>query len=164
MKKIFLLLFVFTLLGCEKDDICADETTPLLVIEFYDDSNPINKKNVTSLKVTEAGRTDSLSTFSGVSTIKIPLKNMLDMTKYSFILNSTSITGADNEDFLQFNYTRQEVYVSRACGYKTIYQLNAADGVILTDAETPDELWMKSINIQTNTIETGNEVHIKIYF
>jgi hypothetical protein len=35
MKKIFLSLFVFSLLGCEKDDICSDETTPRLIIEFF---------------------------------------------------------------------------------------------------------------------------------
>ena len=77
------------------------------------------------------------------------------------ILNSTS---SPNEDFLVFNYTTETVYVSRACGYKTIYKLNDLDGVILTDTTTPDGLWMQNPTIQTNTITTENEIHIKVYF
>jgi len=49
MKKIFLLLFVFSLLGCEKDDICESTTptTPRLVIEFYDfNASTATLKNV----------------------------------------------------------------------------------------------------------------------
>jgi hypothetical protein len=79
-------------------------------------------------------------------------------------LNSASSTGA-NEDFLQFNYTRQNVFVSRACGYKTIFELNATpNGVIKTDSTTPDGFWIQDINIVTTNIETENETHIKIYF
>lgn len=167
MKKILvLLLLTLSFSGCEKDDICVDETTPQLVLEFYDDANPVNTKNVTNLKVKGDGAVNDLDlgTFNGVSKIYLPLKNTEDMTRYSLILNSTSITGTNNEDFLQFDYTRQNVFVSRACGYKTIYELNSPNGLTHTDAATPDQLWIKNINIQTNNIETENEVHIKIYF
>ncbi len=166
MKRIFaLLLIAISFSGCEKDDICVDDTTPRLFIEFYDDANPANKKNVTNLEVTEAGRADSLKIFTGVSVIQLPLKTTADMTKYSLVLNSTStIPGLPNEDFIQLNYIRENVFVSRACGFKTIFKLNAADGFINTDAETPDQPWILSANIQTTNIETENEVHIKIYF
>ena len=150
--------------GCEKDDICVDDTTPRLIIEFFDDASPANLKNVTNLKVTGVGETDALKVFTGVSKIELPLKNIDDTTQYILILNSTSTTGANNEDFLQFDYTRQNVYVSRACGYKTIYELNSPNGVTLTDAATPDQLWIRNISIQTTNIESENEVHIKIYF
>ncbi|MFN7674395.1 DUF6452 family protein, partial [Flavobacterium sp.] len=62
------------------------------------------------------------------------------------------------------NYTRQNVYVSRACGYKTIFILNSPNGLIQTDTATPDLLWMQNINIQTTNINTENEVHIKVFF
>ena len=53
MKKIVLLLLLtITFSGCEKDDVCTDETTPRLILEFYDISNPSNFKNVLNLKVT----------------------------------------------------------------------------------------------------------------
>jgi hypothetical protein len=171
MKRILaLLLITIFFSSCEKDDICAEETTPRLVLEFYDVTNPTVKKNVTSLKVTGYKTdnttllTDSLGTFSGVSKIELPLQITEDVTKYSLILNSNSTSVAPNTDILQFNYTRQNVYVSRACGYKTIFTLNSPNGLIQTDAATPDLLWMQFINLQTTNITTENETHIKILF
>lgn len=162
MKKILaLLLIVVSLSGCEKDDICTEETTPRLVLEFYDISNPANLKNVTNLKVRAVGVTTDLGTYNAVSKVALPLRIDGTTTKYSLIFNSTGIT--PNEDFLQFDYTTQNVYVSRACGYKTIFTLNSPNGVTKTDAAVPDTFWIKDINIQTTNIETENETHIKIY-
>lgn len=165
MKKILaLLLLTLSFSGCEKDDICTDETTPRLVLEFYDDANPANTKNVTNLKIKGEGAFGDLDlgTFNGVSKIYLPLKTTENTTKYSLIRNSGSPSA--NEDFFQFNYTREELFVSRACGYKTIFELNTMDGVILTDAVVPDLEWIESYSIQTTNIDTENEVHIKIYF
>lgn len=177
MKKILLLLLiVVSFSGCEKDDICTDETTPRLVLEFYDISNPASLKNVVNLKVKADGAADfivfnsslletnsSRYLFNG-NKLELPLDILNDSTKYSLILNSTSPTGA-NLDSLQFNYSRQNVFVSRACGYKTIFELNPApNGVIKTDAAPADGFWIQDINIQTTNIETENEVHIKILF
>jgi hypothetical protein len=164
MKKIVLLLLLtITFSGCEKDDICAEETTPRLVLEFYDISNPSNLKNVLNLKVTGEGQSE-LGTYNGVNKVELPLDITNDITKYSLILNSASSIGA-NEDSLQFNYIRQNIFVSRACGYKTIFSLNdSPNGVIKTDAATPNGFWIQDINIVTTNIETENETHIKIYF
>lgn len=165
MKHLYLLLLIaFTFSGCEKDDICSDDTTPKLVIEFFDITNPSNPKNVVNLKVKEVGQADTYFTFLSENTISIPLRITATATKYSFILNSADTTNA-NEDFLEFNYTTQNVYVSRACGYKTIFELNNdTSGVIKTDAETPDGLWMQNVVKITNSITTENETHLKIYF
>ena len=164
MKKILFLLFItITFSGCEKDYICIDETTPRLILEFYDISNPSNLKSVVNLLITGEGQT-ALGTFNGVSKIELPIDITEDTTQYSLILNSTSLTGA-NEDSLKFNYTRQNVFVSRACGYKTIFELNAfPTGVIKTDGAIPDGFWIQDINILTTNIETENEIHIKILF
>ncbi len=167
MKKIIvLLLVVIAVSGCEKDDICTEDTTPRLVVDFYDSANPGTLKNVVNLKVKGVGAFGDLDlgTFNTVSTIKLPLNPNATTAKYSLILNSTSTTAAPNEDFLEFNYATQTVFVSRACGYKTTYQLNDTDGVVLTDATIPDLEWIKAYTIQTNTITTENETHIKIYF
>jgi hypothetical protein len=169
MKKIFLLLVLFSLLGCEKDDICDENTptTPRLIIEFYSFSNPTVLKNVVNLKVTADGEIDSLDIFNGVSKIELPLKTVgtsTDLvTKYSFVLNSGAPL-TENTDFFQINYTKQEIYVSRACGYKSIFTLANTTPIIFTDTTTPDGFWIKNINIETSNIETENETHIKIYF
>ena len=178
MKKIIaLLLFILSFSSCEKDDICTDDTTPRLVLEFYDISNPANLRNVVNLKVKAEGAADFIVfntslpetdtnryLFNG-NKLELPLKINETSTKYSLILNSTGTVIAPNEDFLEFNYTPQNIYVSRACGYKTIFELNATpNGVVLTDAATPDTFWIQDINILTTNIEIENETHIKISF
>lgn len=166
MKKIVLFLMASLVFSsCEKDDICDSKTptTPRLILQFYDIAIPTALKNVTNLKVTAEGEIP-LPVFSGVSTIELPLKTTEDMTKYSLVLNSTSTTSTINEDFLQFDYARQTVYVSRACGYKCLFDLNSPNGVTKTDSAIPDEFWIQNIIIQTTAIENENETHIKIYF
>ena len=166
MKNIFLILLVLsvTFSSCEKDDICdaATATTPKLIIEFYDILNPTVLKKVTNLAVKEVGSTAIIG-FVSESKIQLPLKTNEDITKYSLILNSTDVT-IDNEDFLQFNYTRQNIFVSRACGYKTIFTLDPTTPYIKTETSTPDGYWIQNITVATSNITTENETHIKIYF
>ncbi len=169
MKKIFALLVIaFAFSSCEKDDICDANTptTPRLIIDFYDASDPTVLKNVINLKIIGFGMPDDkpLGTFNGVSQIQLPLKTTEELTKYRLILNSTNTNPAIvNEDKLQFDYTHEDKFVSRACGYKTIFKLKTPNGVTKTDADTPDGFWIQEINIETTNIETENETHIKMY-
>jgi hypothetical protein len=166
MKKISLILLVLsvTFSSCEKDDICdaATATTPKLIIDFYDKTNPTVIKSVTNLEVKEVGSTAVLA-FNSVSKIQLPLKTNEDITKYSLILNST-VSATANEDFLQFNYMRQNIFVSRACGYKTIFTLEPTTPYIKTDTSTPNGYWIQNITVTTSNITTENDTHIKIYF
>ena len=160
-----LLFFAICLCSCEKDDICdpATSTTPRLIIQFYDIANPTIPKNVVNLRIQAVDQSIPLATFDGVSIVQLPLKALNTSTKYSLILNSLSTTYS-NQDFLEFNYNVHNVYISRACGFKSIFTLNTNNGVILTDALLPDVLWIKGIAIQTNSINDENTTHIKIYF
>ena len=87
---------------------------------------------------------------------------LLGPTILNFIQNgNNSDTSDDNTDELIFNYGTQEVYISRACGYKMTFQLDAIDGVVAT----PDgSNWIQNIEVMQPNIETENEVHVKIYF
>src|SRR6478672_851923 len=100
MKKIFLTVLgaALSFSSCEKDDLCDPNTgtTPQLVIEFYDNSNPTVLKNVTDLKITGEGGNGVFS-FNGVSKIKLPLKTTADITKYQFVINGSNAT-TKNED------------------------------------------------------------------
>jgi hypothetical protein len=164
MKKIFLLLLVvFSFSSCEKDDICdaSTSTTPRLVIEFYESAAPTPiLKSVTALGVIAPGYTTGMSFNS--SKIMIPLQTNNDTTIFRFIQNgSDNDLTNDNEDILTFNYTRKTVYVSRACGYKMIFNLTNTNINILT----PDsDNWIKNIIIIKPNLETENEVHVQIYF
>jgi len=178
MKKIIslLLLFTFGLSSCEKDDICDANTptTPRLVMTFYDISNPTKTKNVTNLKVIGNGmdqgivfnealaEDDSLRYVTSGSTVSIPLKVNDSTSTFKFINNSLSTT-AINTDVLKFNYTTQNVYVSRACGFKTIFQLRNTLPVVPSDPDG-DTRWMTDISIEKLNIESEDETHIKVYF
>jgi len=177
MKKIiaFLLVFAFGLSSCEKDDICDANTptTPRLIISFYDINNPTVKKRVTRLKVigdgapegiifNETALDDEKYLTSGDS-IGIPLKTDADTVTYKFILNfgNTNVSLV-NTDEIKFNYTRQNVYVSRACGFKTIFRLDSQTPFVRTDPTT-DGFWMQQIDPINTNIEFEDETHIKVY-
>lgn len=167
MKKIiflFICSLTLTFSSCEKDDICeaTTATTPKLIIEFYDNLNPTVKKNVTNLAVKEINTTSSIP-FTGVSKIQIPLKTNQDITKFSFILNSTD-TNIDNEDFIEFDYSRLTIFVSRACGFKTNFNLDSTTPFIKTETSIPDGYWIKNVVISNFNVTTEKDTHVKIYF
>ncbi|MFK7782592.1 DUF6452 family protein [Psychroserpens sp.] len=127
-----------TLNTCERDDICPEDvpTTPRLIIEFYDITNQDLLKEVSDLRIQGIGNAIPLPGFLGssaVTKVELPLKTDQNSTQYSFrkdyaiddngTPNDTSddmVTG--NEDIVTINYVTEDVYVSRACGFKTIYK------------------------------------------
>jgi len=178
MKKILylLLLFTFGLSGCEKDDICDANTptTPRLVITFYSIAAPFGKNPVTRLKVIGENQPEGIVFNKNINdesrylvssdSISIPLKTDEDSATFTFILNSgSSNTALINTDQIRFNYTRQNIYVSRACGFKTIYKLDTQTPFVRTDSGN-DGLWMQDIQIQNPNVEFENETHVKVYF
>ncbi|WP_353170597.1 DUF6452 family protein [Flavobacterium sp.] len=164
MRKIILILLAsFFFSSCEKDDICDANTptTPKVVIEFYDVANPTTLKNVTNLGVIAPGFTNVLK-FTAISKIKVPLKTFQDTSILNFIKNgSVDPTTDDNLDEITFNYSRKTVYVSRACGYKTLFTLNTTNPITVT----PDSNnWIQNVIVSQPNIENEDETHIKIYF
>ncbi|MEW5675884.1 DUF6452 family protein [Flavobacterium enshiense] len=166
MRKLKIVALSFLLANsfwsCEKDDICAEgtPTTPNVVIEFYDAANPENLKTVSNLGVVASGFTTGIS-YNGISKIKIPLKVNEDVTTLQFIQNgSDSDNTNDNSDVLTFNYVRSDVFISRACGYKTVFQLNDNSPELINDSN----MWIQSRTITQSNIQNENETHIKIYF
>ena len=180
MKKGILLLVVFVSVffsSCEKDDICDANTatTPRLVLSFYDINNPSVVKTVTKLKVIGEGMTEGivfsptatgdLKYVTSGSTISIPLKVDQDVTTYNLVFNSGNTNPAlIFTDKIQINYTRTNVFVSRACGYKTIFTLKPTNPVIHTAVPTTTDKWMQYISVEKSNIENENETHIKLFF
>jgi hypothetical protein len=179
MKKIvsLLLLVLFSSSSCEKDDICdaSTPTTPRLVIEFYNITTPSVLKNVTNLKVIGEGAsegiifnttaTDDSKYLTNGSKISIPLKTNAKTTTFSFILNfgnaKPTLVDTDN---VTFNYTTKDVFVSRACGFKTLFTLDPTNTIVHTAVPATKAEWMQAISIEKSNIDTENETHIKVYF
>ena len=164
MKQLSLLLVLSIFFSsCEKDDICDANTptTPKVVIEFYDVANPTTLKNVTNLGVIAPGFTNGFE-FTATSKIKVPLKTFQDTSILHFIQNgSMDPTSDDNLDEITFNYSRKTVFVSRACGFKTLFALNTTNPITVT----PDSNnWIQSVIVSQPNIENEDETHINIYF
>jgi hypothetical protein len=179
MRKIvtLLILVIFTSSSCESDDICDANTptTPRLVIDFYNKSNASVKKNVTNLKVIGEGMKEGIVFNEGSSgeqqyltngsTISIPLKTDANTTTYSFILNSGNPNPTLIDiDKVTFNYTRNDVFVSRACGFKTLFAFVPNNPIFHTAVPAAKAKWMELIIIEKSNIDNENETHIKVYF
>ncbi|MFT5237934.1 MAG: hypothetical protein ACI840_002615 [Ulvibacter sp.] len=157
-KTILLFCVILSLNGCTRDDICPGETrtTPLLIFTFKDVLNPLVAKSATNLTI-ETDEDTPLVIVTNVSTdsIGIPLRTGADTVRYRFIKNS----GTTDEiiDIFEFNYERLDVYVNRACGFRTTYSSLAAredDGGIVD--------WILNLNILKTTVEDETEAHITI--
>ena len=173
MKKLLLLIILisYSFSSCEKDDICDANTptTPRLIIEFYYNDNRENKKNITNLSLLGDGLTAAILFTTGTK-IQVPLQLTTTSTKYTFTLNANN----DNpalifKDIIQFNYSTKTVYVSRACGYKILFDLNTDSTlpnpfVLNDDPAVTNGNWIKDITVEKFNLETENETHIKIYF
>ncbi|GIQ60125.1 hypothetical protein Flavo103_32610 [Flavobacterium collinsii] len=183
MKKIISLLLIFTfgLSSCEKDDVCDANTptTPRLVITFYSDAEPTLKQNVKDLMVIGGAEgenkgivfnksitdeTNPARYVTNSNTVSIPLRTDQNTTTYRFVYNSLSTNPATkNTDILTFYYTHQNVYVSRACGFKTTFTLDQLKPFSLVDSGN-DILWIKQIFVKKLNVELENETHVEIYF
>ena len=176
MKKISVIaLIVLVLLSfwnCEKDDLCAESTptTPRVVIEFFNNANPTELKSVTKLMIEETvtnsklvadaslEETDDTRYLFTTNKIFLPLRTTVDQSVFNFTLNKGEANEATDE--LLFDYTRKEIYISRACGYKTNFVITNPTTIVTT---LPGN-WIQSITVENVTIDNENETHVKIYF
>ncbi|WP_047419666.1 DUF6452 family protein [Cellulophaga sp. Hel_I_12] len=165
MKKIiFIVILIIIFIGinsCEKDDICVDGTTPLLVIRFYDnatDTETLKAPQNLRIKGQLEGVTyGAIIPNTAADSIQLPLKIDAISTTFSFTTNTTTDAVNDNEDVLTFDYSTTEVFVSRACGFIANYQ-NLSER-LTTDSNN----WIKRIEIVKDTIENQNAAHVKIF-
>ncbi len=166
-------MLINTTSSCESDDICDPDTptTPRLTITFYGGDGVL--KPVTNLYVVgQEMNPDSGFLFNGASTIHIPLNINENSAKYIFTLNYDDRNPANTfTDTLEFNYSRETLYVSRACGYKVNYTLNPKNDtiphpVILNN--NPDDLlngnWMRLIKVIDYNVINENETQINISY
>ena len=133
MKKALILIAILIgiLISCEKDDICSDANanTPHLIIRFYDVSNTNSLKPVNNLKITGFENDEEIGTTTTKDSIVLPLKildnnSLFSLIKdYTFDNNGTPDDTSDdieggNTDTITISYENEQVFISRACGYK----------------------------------------------
>lgn len=163
-------MFFGTFLGCEKDDICAEgtPTTPKMVIDFYEFLNPSVQKSFSKLEIFEAETPENILTFENANQIKLPLRTDSEVSQYIFRLSYTNINQiVTNDDLVEIRYVQDDIYISRACGYKTNFTLSESEPLNpnpkITD-EGEDETWIKEYIVRQSVITNENETHLDILF
>ena len=89
------------------------------------------------------------------------MRTDVDQTDFLFILNAgnESEETPENIDGLSISYVRSEEYISKACGFRIIY--NALDQ---TPSSQGDGFWMENILVTNTTVEDETSAHIQIFF
>lgn len=162
IKNGFLLMLVVLLisLSCERDDICAasTSTTPQLTIGFLDSDN-INEAKPLNINIYKTDRSDSI-TYSNASTLKIPLRTDTTATVLIFVKNPNNPVAAedpDNTDIVTFTYEPEEIFISRACGYKVVF-----NNLTIQNNPGTDGRWIDDILINNRTIANEDTTQVFI--
>ncbi len=176
--KVLFLCIAMTLISCERDDICAESTStsPRLLIEFYDATSTDDLKNVPRLTLYGEGliidptvSTDTTIVYNAnANSAELPLKiepeegELRTVTRY-IIEKDTNLrldddqTTQSNIDILEISYVSELQYVSRACGYKSIFK------ALSVSFDNDGDVWLSSIEVIDTEIKNENTVHVKIY-
>lgn len=174
MKKFSVLVILTILLGtsCERDDICAETTptTPHLIIRFYDVNEQENTKQVRLLTVNgidpEGNVLENVISSISTDSIVLPLRFQQEgiVTASRFALKRDSDFDTDNNestvsntDIIVVSYTPEFIYVSRACGYKSVF--NDTQNTLILDTDN----WIFGYEISNSTIDNENAAHIILY-
>ena len=155
-------LFFLWVVSCEKDDICVDGDTPLLVIRFFDSAQPETPKAVSQLRVVGLENGEPVSTFadrSSLDSIALPLRPGESETTFILIRDSRDEDGveAGNPDTLRLTYLTSEVFISRACGFIANYE--NLDGQL----ENGSENWIQTLEVDTTSVQTMDSRHVSIF-
>jgi hypothetical protein len=186
LRKVSMLALILLTIACERDDICAEgtPTTPRVLIGFYDIANQDEFKPVSrltaygeNLVLDENGQptqpvTNSAATLvfnANTTELALPLlvgaegeevvtRFVLEQST-NFRLDDNANTSS-NEDILELRYKPQFVYVSRACGYKSVF--TELEVVPVADSNN----WIINVAINENingTVENENTIHVQIF-
>lgn len=158
---VLVLIFLMSY-SCEKDDICVDGDTPLLIIRFYDATDTLVLKAAPALRIIGLENGDPVDTFTdraSLDSVAIPLRINEPATSFKIILNSEGVDDVEtgNIDTLLFNYETQEVFISRACGFVANYD-NLSE---LLSADSDN--WIQNIEIANPSINSQDSAHVKIF-
>lgn len=180
MKKIVGLILIVITVGnysCERDDLCPEstQTTASLVIQTFDALLPDENKDVIGLRVQGIENNAVLEGYNvtNTSNIILPLRTDADETsfrlhkQYAINDNNTPDDTSDdtiegNEDIITVTYIREDVFVSRACGYKTIFK-NVR--IIREDNSIDNDQWINRVTAENDNqiVENETEIHFRLF-
>ena len=144
-------MFLFLNTSCEPDDVCSEAnlSTPQLVFRLYDSSQPNEFKTVDTLRFMGLNGKAALE-FVNTDSIAFPLQVNANKINADLTI-SNGIT-----DRIKIDYLTKDVYLSRACGFQTTFQIHNIE------VDQPIS-WVNSIEIVTNEVIIDTLAHVKTY-
>lgn len=159
---------IASLWSCERDDICASATptTPHLIVRFYNIDERSETKTVRKMNVHEETNSKYILFDKTLDSIILPLRidalNNTNTTRFIIEKDGDFATDEDNAtdsnmDILEVSYTPELIYVSRACGYKSIFNN------LVANRESDTNNWIIDVQVINTTINNEDAAHINIY-
>lgn len=167
-----MVLLIAVLWNCERDDICPEttETTPRLIIEFNDIANLEDSKTVRQLTVIgiddDGNEINTLIARTNTNELALPLRILTEgannASRFKLIKDADFDTDnnpntASNTDIIRITYVTEFVYVSRACGFKSVF-----NGIGI-EIENDGNQWILSRTINTENVENERDAHITLF-
>lgn len=182
MKSLKPILYFLTIIilnqSCQRDDICTEDTptTPRLLVEFFDIIEQDVLKSVPRLSVyaaensPEDPNTNFVINNSNTNVIALPLivgnEGELTTTRFALEMDTNLRLDEDpdtnsNVDIIEITYTPEFQFVSRACGFRSVFT-NVSVSVV--DDGNNWILLTNFPNIINNTITVEDETatHLNI--
>ena len=164
-------MLILLFFACESDDICAELTnsTPRLIITFYDMENVETRKDVENLAIyaIKDGQLIPVNEINGTTTdsINIPLRNDQSVSNFKFYKDFSLVENVPNGtvDHLYIDYDISEIFISKACGFINNYNLLNFLPYDPFENPSPPANWISGYLIENNLIENENQSHVKIF-
>ena len=149
--------------SCEKDDVCGglNAKTPLVNIEFYQQDNINQLRAPQELQCYAVGHKTKI-VFRQQSKISLPLEINASATdwvlEYRTLVNNDTVKKVDT---LKFAYNTESYYISKACGYRSVFK--NVSTTINSNTGNQAGYWMVSQE-SMNEISNENDIHVKVLF
>lgn len=163
-----LILVLISCVACEKNDLCAgvDVDTPQVNIKLY---NRLNNEELKTAQQINCFALDYVNQdtipvveYSSVNEFTLPLKVYENNTVWYIELKewigNDTITRAN---LLNFNYETNSQYVSKACGYRTVFERVRVTATQDDIQQLP--AWISTLDY-SNEITSNDTTHVQIYF
>lgn len=147
------LLFSFSAVSCEEDDVCVGEGTPYLTVVFKNTLNQENLRDTLLIERIDVNQTvlDTV-VWTLTDSIKLPLGGLDESTSYFRIKRRA----AGIPDILTVDYDTKSNYVSKACGFRITYD-NLGYNSTLNDIKN-------TVPGESNTLENEAATNLYIYY
>ena len=150
------LLFIF-LFSCEDSEVCEDDYTPLLYIDFKNKAtgNLTNRNNYFVVLTNDSAKETNYKIESNSPTLKLPL-SLESNNKTKSITIFLEENATDTQKLvINFNYELKPEYISKACGFRYTFEQ--------VDVKASQLGFAIDVSQNTNKIENEFSSHITVF-